>query len=423
MGVIWITLMVVFGSALLSIAVVWLRFREIWTPWLAHAQKAALQVEQSRLRLGEPYLSREMLHPYVGYVLNPAADETVWKACGLDRPPVNSLGFASKFELPRRAQGKVTIAVLGGSVAQFLATDHQDALLGAMESTGAMQGKDVELHCLAVGGYKQPQQLTALTYLRSLGADFDVIVNLDGFNEIALHVAENAFKGTCYSFPRAWASRAAARVDPGLVFLFGQLAFIQTRRAALWEAMQRFPVNLLPPAYLGLRIVEARLRSRKARAIKSIRQFRPSLEQNLNTGLRDAEPVYQQLIDLWMRSSALMHEICRSAGTRYLHFLQPNQYVPNSKPLTAEEIETAFDPDHPYRAGVLEGYPLLKVAGQRLREHGVAFTDLTMLFRDCRESVYADRCCHFNRRGNEIISNAIATQLARSLPERSAARG
>ncbi len=74
----------------------------------------------------------------------------------------------------------------------------------------------------------------------------------------------------------------------------------------------------------------------------------------------------------------------------------------------------AYDPDHPYRPGVLEGYPLLRSAGKSLRENGIAFTDLTTLFYDCRETVYSDRCCHFNRRGNEMIATAIAAEIVQA---------
>ena len=38
---------------------------------------------------------------------------------------------------------------------------------------------------LALFGYKQPQQLTTLAYLMSIGGQFDLVLNIDGFNEVA----------------------------------------------------------------------------------------------------------------------------------------------------------------------------------------------------------------------------------------------
>lgn len=55
---------------------------------------------------------------------------------------------------------------------------------------------------LGQGGWKQPQQLLALNYFLSLGQRFDVIVNLDGFNEIALGY-HNHLSGIDYSLPSA----------------------------------------------------------------------------------------------------------------------------------------------------------------------------------------------------------------------------
>jgi len=412
---------VIAGGLLVSVVLIWLFLRELWTPGLVKREAESFRAEQNKLRLGEQFLSREILHPFLGYVLNPAADEPTWKACGLERPPVNSFGLVcERDDLPRRSDDTLVIAIFGGSVAQYLAFDHRDAIVAALQSCGALGDKKIDVRCYAIGGFKQPQQLSQLVYFHSLGAEFDVVINLDGFNEVALHPAENAFKGICHTFPRAWASRTATRVDPALVFLFGQLAFVQEKRASLWNLLERFPLTLFPPAYLVLGWIESRWRSRKSRVIKSIRQFKPPIEGNLNAVLRQEKPSYPQLVDLWARSSTLMHELCVARGAHYLQFLQPNQYVPNSKPLSQEEMTGAYDPDHPYRPGVLQGYPLLSAAGKTLRDNGIAFTDLTPLFADSKAPVYSDRCCHFNRRGNEMIAGAIAAEIVQSLHPRSA---
>jgi len=44
---------------------------------------------------------------------------------------------------------------------------------------------------LGFPGYKQPQQLLALAYFLSLGAEYDLIINLDGYNDIVLPVTDN----------------------------------------------------------------------------------------------------------------------------------------------------------------------------------------------------------------------------------------
>ena len=45
--------------------------------------------------------------------------------------------------------------------------------------------------CLSHEGYKQPQQLLVLSYFLSIGQQFDLVVNIDGFNEVTLSSLNN----------------------------------------------------------------------------------------------------------------------------------------------------------------------------------------------------------------------------------------
>ncbi len=54
----------------------------------------------------------------------------------------------------------------------------------------------------------------ASSYLLSLGAEFDLIINIDGFNETVLSVLDNSNHQTSISDPRAWHARALSMIDP-----------------------------------------------------------------------------------------------------------------------------------------------------------------------------------------------------------------
>ena len=110
-----------------------------------------------------------------------------------------------------------------------------------------------------------------------------------------------------------------------------------------------------------------------------------------------------------------MHELCEANGIRYFHFLQPNQYVPDSKRLGEEERETAFTADHPYRRGVEKGYPFLVQSGRELSRRGIRFHDLTMTFSDTDEQIYIDDCCHYNEKGNEILGAVIGQTIVEGM--------
>ena len=54
--------------------------------------------------------------------------------------------------------------------------------------------------CFSHEGYKQPQQLLILSYFLSIGQSFDVVVNIDGFNEVAMSPLNDA-RGLDISMP------------------------------------------------------------------------------------------------------------------------------------------------------------------------------------------------------------------------------
>ena len=120
--------------------------------------------------------------------------------------------------------------------------------------------------------------------------------------------------------------------------------------------------------------------------------------------------VLAEAVGVWERASLQMHQACRARGVPYLHPLQPNQYVPGSKPLDAQERANA------YREGGLQqnvawGYPLLFDAIPRIEAGGIEFHDLTRIFVDRQEPIYVDVCCHYNRAGNVVLARSIVEQL------------
>lgn len=76
-----------------------------------------------------------------------------------------------------------------------------------------------------------------------------------------------------------------------------------------------------------------------------------------------------------------------------------------------EELQLAFAENQPYKPGVENGYPYLRKEGKDLRHHGVNFFDLTMIFSNNDEILYADDCCHLNEKGYRIIGAAIGKTI------------
>ena len=138
------------------------------------------------------YVAGNMVHPYVGYVRNPEVGDHI-----------NSYGYQGIEPLVKRKRGQVNIAICGGSVAVQLWGKHKD-LVKALKQHEAFRDKKIQVVNLALAGYKQPQQLMNLTRFMFLGAEFDIVINLDGFNDLALPYGENRVAGVNPFYPRSW---------------------------------------------------------------------------------------------------------------------------------------------------------------------------------------------------------------------------
>lgn len=140
-----------------------------------------LGVNLEGVRVGESIVER--LHPYFGYIQKPGPDF---------RPgfKYNNYGFISPYDYPytKTNKNQVIVGVLGGSVAgNYSIYEVQNKILEKkLQQLPQFKGKELIIISLATGGYKQPQQLITLNYLLSLGQKFDLVINIDGFNEVAL---------------------------------------------------------------------------------------------------------------------------------------------------------------------------------------------------------------------------------------------
>jgi hypothetical protein len=97
----------------------------------------------------------------------------------------------------------------------------------------------VEVVRLALGGYKQPQQLMLLSHLLALGERFDAVVELDGFNEIVLPIVENVPKDVAADFPRSWYFFTESSLPIPVVELLGERRLLLEKRARLARAFPR----------------------------------------------------------------------------------------------------------------------------------------------------------------------------------------
>lgn len=373
-------------------------------------QRAALVASAGRVTFdgNVPWLQGETLHPYVGYTPLP------------DRPGGPSgVGGLLAAAPPKRARDRVVVAFVGGSFAHIFAEQGARPLLARLSELPAFRGRRLVPVDLAVSGYKQPQQLLSVAYLLSLGGEIDLLINIDGFNDIALHPSENAAAGVFPAYPRRWHRRVEGTLHTGALRLMLARLQLEQQRAALASAFSASPWRSLNLSNLLYALLDRQLERRMAETDHRLVAADAPGASTAGTGpplafASEAE-MLKYLAELWQRSSRLLDRLARDTGARYYHFLQPNQYVPESKPMDAIETATAYRADHPYRRLVETGYPMLQRAGLALQADGVRYVDLSGAFRRHVERVYVDSCCHVNEVGNAILADLIFEAIRKDL--------
>jgi hypothetical protein len=347
-----------------------------------------------------------VIHPYLGYIGIPGTPHHF--------SPLGFPGTASHIQ--QRTNGTLIVGIFGGSVAKAVSLISGETILARLKELISKSNFEIQIVSVAMGGYKQPQQLIALNYLLALGAEFDVVLNLDGFNEMALYPAENKYKCIAPIFPRNWFSKMLSLKDKEILNLIGCYYYKTEQKAKLKQDFEKAFLSFLPSYRLLHAMRTEALESEIASLAHRIRNYVPVDSRFAVSGpyspFDDESSMYKQLTELWYRSSLQMHRLCQSNDILYLHCIQPNQYVPGTKVLNDDERQNAFDPEHPYKPGVERGYPLLLSSGKTLISEGVTFFDLTTIFNEERRTVYCDTCCHLTKLGNDLLAVKLAEAIA-----------
>jgi hypothetical protein len=356
---------------------------------------------------------QEALHPFLGFVLDPAT-----ASGGVMVSPQGFFRVQSK-EARRSSAGGYTVGIFGGSVATGFCFGSRETFIDRLQRAGVTGGRPVVVECLALGGYKQPQSLMALHWLLAQGQAFDLVLNLDGFNDIVLPAVENAAHRIHPFYPRSWPVLTNAVMTADTLRRVGEIEYLRGERRLGAQSCVRGPLAWSPLCHLLWSNRDRRLAARISALAAQGKAEPPKASQFTASGPKfgklPAAKLYVELARFWAESSMLMHQTCVARGIPYFHFLQPNQYVAGAKPMGAAERAVATRADQPYRRSVELGYPELKAAGKRLASSGVPFFDLTRVFAEHPGPLYQDDCCHYNQLGNEIVGAAVGEIVVEAL--------
>ena len=348
--------------------------------------------------------------PRVAGFSHPLIEKAIERARGLVPHPfygvVNDWDFDELNSASARKECGLVVGLLGGSVASQVSREFELALLRHAVSLGSASPIVVNL---AHDRYRQPRQAQAFVSKLASSRRFHVVVSLDGFNAVnelldVVHMSGRSL------FPKEW---------PFMIAMTAEQRFAAGRILALrdeQEALLAERGGIRGSATFGLlrrwrldRI--ERLVVRQHHDLFEAGNVQHDLEKHGPRQTSASDELRRAAVESWYRGALLLARLARRQGTEYYHFLQPNQYVPGAKPLTDLELRKAFLTNSPEAKGVRSGYPLLAEYGRRLRERGVEFFDLSRIYADVYETLYADTCCHLNRRGNELLAAAVLRRI------------
>ncbi|MFW5734238.1 MAG: hypothetical protein ACOCWR_04170 [Oceanidesulfovibrio sp.] len=331
-------------------------------------------------------------HPYIGLVRRQLPDQA---------------GFGSDVWvediLAHHRPGDYNVLLLGGSMASSMADGGIEFLADSLSALPWVRDRDVNVFDGSMPEAKQPQQLQALTYLLSLGAKIDMIINIDGFNEVALTPVADPYSSLFY--PVGWSQTTAAGGDLQLSLL-GKLRVaeeFQERFARLFSVLGMLPSQSINALWL---VVHEQSEGYAQKVLRKLSEARSAAEDSDTSGYRpDVEGQYMTrvLADHWARSSKLMADLALSQGILYLHVLQPSPYAPKAN--------RAAHGASPYAAWAGRGYTAMVDHADVLQRMGVVFLDASALFAPGAYDTYMQGCCTLSGEGARMLTREIMGTL------------
>jgi hypothetical protein len=382
--------------------------------------KSALGINLEGVRLNESIVER--FHPFLGFIQKPGPDF---------RPgfKVNNYGFISPYDYPfkKTKPNQFIIGVFGGSVASGYAVfEVQNKILPKyLKQLPGLKDREFIILSFATGGYKQPQQLLILNYFLALGQEIDMVVNIDGFNEVALANLNNknkidlAMPSVQHILPLTnfanhslsiKAMKATVRIQENKTRINEGLESLQHCTLAACDALTSVYIQNLVNNYRT-----DVMKFEKERGKQQKDDGGSVIYINPNNSVLTDSVAFDRMAWNWAKSSIFMNKVLSASKVPYFHVLQPNQYYQTKRVFGAAEKQIAFNQDTPYAKAVELGYPALFKKFPNLRKNNIDILNGVSIFDKTKEAVYVDSCCHYNQAGEVIFSDYVGSSILEAL--------
>lgn len=264
-------------------------------------------------------------HPYLGYsyaspgtAIRELANSLEYfppSSCKVNEQGLLSVGNGDPLHVKT---DQVVVVVTGGSVANQFTCTNGSELARRLESLQRFKGKSVLILGAALGAWRQPQQLIALSYLLSIGVKPALVINLDGFNESSnVYLNVNTYP----IYPHFW-PRLTSGFDLGRAKFVGRIDLYRSIEGTLSRVSGYFPYSATVGTVfeLACNIIDAKIMRINQLLVeaseKSFTVTGPIISENNRAELS---------LDVWLNSSIAMARLAREYGFVYEHFYSPPQ--------------------------------------------------------------------------------------------------
>jgi len=358
------------------------------------------------------------IHPYFGWVER------------VKRGATNNHGFRNVSakddccDFPFKAkENQAIVAIFGGSVAGALGimSRGDDYFRKKLKNLPQFADKEIVFLTFASGGYRQPQQVMILTYYLLIGQKFDVIINVDGFNEIVTAFNNNNDKDNIdISLPATdiWfnTGRHIERINMrsgdnrGIVLaqhVWQDVNLARSSEQCMFATC--FIIRKMLQHYHRLQIEN--IDGEKNEKWREYTHFYlPLKHKQPENGLtfKTIPAMMKKQAQIWENSARRMAQMAKNSNAQYIHMLQPTLlYVVDKK----IEPRNRLNPYDRYIPILKEGYPRLISKIPAMRADGINIADGTGIFDSYQGRIYSDDCCHYNMAGMQIMVDRIVDQI------------
>lgn len=347
-------------------------------------------------------------HPYFGY--SPVYDLANEKKSAT---PYDYFLLTERYnymDRPHSSADQFRIGIFGGSVASSLFaywTKHKDFEQGLKKIFRDIGEKQILLYNFSMPGGKQPQQFGSFQYFMNV---LDLTINLDGFNEMDIRQEPSYPFFYPYHAPALFPKQQNYRKIISEIYVYTKV------KRYLSQLPLRFrPLTHSALYYLGWKTLVPRLEMHLADETQKIGHSFDNkdilLDQNL---LVKYEDQISLMSNLWKRFIFLQFLLAQDKSIRSFFFLQPNQYLINSKPFSSIEKKMALNRGSHFESKISYAYTLFTSEIVNLKKQGVPIFDLSKIFTQVQQTLYMDDCCHLNEKGNELLSKAILSAIKKN---------